>query len=223
MKPLYAVVMTVIAAVQAGCASYQSLHYNWAYTQLHDATSGDFRPRKGDPEYRRLDSYAAMAEAERDMYRNGYVMIGYSNMISPQLQSFGDSGAQALGDRYGASVVLNYFSPPYYLATLWAQPGQFLFGAYFTSELPEEARKALDLALKTEHAVIIQAVVPDSPAFAAGIRPGDLVFRLNGEAVTDSAAMSSLLQRNVGHDVELGVWSMEEGLPRFVTVALKQK
>ncbi|MEZ5542158.1 MAG: PDZ domain-containing protein [Pseudomonadota bacterium] len=216
------VCVLLLAALWTGCASYQSLHYNWAYTPLHDVTSGGFQASKGDPEYRRLDSYAAMAAAERDMYRNGYVMIGYSNMISPQLQSFGDSGAQALADKYGASVVLNYFSPPYYLATLWARPRQFVFGAYFTDQLPEEARKALELAQKTEHAVIIQTVVPDSPAFAAGIRPGDLVFRLNGEAVTDSAAMSALLQHNVGHDVELGVWSMEEGPPRSVTVALEQ-
>lgn len=222
MQWRYPVVLLLLGALQSGCASYQSLHYNWAYTQLHDASSGEFQPRKGNPEYRSLDSYDAMAEAERDMYRNGYVMIGYSHMISPQLQSFGDSGAQALGDKYGASVILNYNSPPYYLATLWAQPKQFIFGAYFTDRLPEQARKALDLALKTQHAVIIQAVVRNSPAYDAGIRPGDLVFRLNGEAVTDSATMSDLLKRNSSHNLELGIWSMEQGPPRFITVATRQ-
>jgi len=108
MSALRAAVLTVVTAPWlAGCASVNSLHYNWAYTPLHDAKSTAFQQPTGKIEYRELDSIEAMAEAERDMYRKGYVMIGYSNMMSPQLELVAARGARGLGEKYGASVVLN--------------------------------------------------------------------------------------------------------------------
>jgi|GEM_PF-3291627 len=217
------VVIMACAAWLAGCASYQSLHYNWAYTPLHDAQGADFIPPTGDPEYRELDTFEAMADAERDMYRKGYVMIGYSNMISPQLSSFGTSGAQALGKKYGASAVLTRIDGRHYLATLWARPKRFLFGAYFTDQLPDDARVALKEILHTEQAVIVQTVVEGTPAFAARIRPGDLLLSLNGEAIRDVHTLNGLLQQHAGSEVILVVWSMEDDPPRPVTVALAKK
>jgi membrane-associated protease RseP (regulator of RpoE activity) len=214
-------VLTVVAATWlAGCASVNSLHYNWAYTPLHDARSGAFQRPAGEIEYRELDSIEAMAEAEREMYRQGYVMIGYSNMLSPQLEMVAPRGARALGEKYGASVVLNTFGDRHYLATLWARPKHFAFGAYFTDALPDEARAALRDILHTEQAVIVQTVVEGSPAFDARIRPGDLLVTLNGEPIRDDATMNSLLQRHAGGEVTLVVWSMEDGPPRRVGVAL---
>jgi len=223
MNILRAMVVAALAAAWlAGCASYKSLHYNWAYTPLHDARSAAFQQPSGGLEYRRLDSFEAMAEAERDMYRKGYVMIGYSNMMSPQLEMFGATGAQELGKKYGASAVLNTFGDRHYLATLWARPKQFVFGAYFTDDLPDEARAALKEILGLEHGVIVQTVVEGSPAFEARMRPGDLVISLNGEPVRDVATMDSLLKKYAGTEVTVVVWSMEEGAPRPVAVALNR-
>jgi len=224
MKDLRAIVLVVLAvAWLAGCASMNSLHYNWAYTPLHDTDSGAFQKPTGEIEYRELDSIEDMAEAELDMYRKGYVMIGYSNMMSPQLEMVAPRGARALGEKYGASAVLNTFGNRHYLATLWARPKRFLFGAYFTDNLPEEARAALQEILHTEQAVIVQTVVEGSPAFVARIRPGDLLISLNGEPARDEATVNGLLKRHAGSEVSMVVWSMEDGPPRPVTVALNQK
>ena len=98
MKVLHAIaVITISVFWLAGCTTMNSLHYNWAYTPLHDAKSAAFEPPAGELEYRELDSVEAMAEAERDMYRKGYVMIGYSNMMSPQLEMVAPNGARGLG------------------------------------------------------------------------------------------------------------------------------
>jgi membrane-associated protease RseP (regulator of RpoE activity) len=221
MQVIFRSGLFVVAAIWlGGCTTMNSLHYNWAYTPLHDAGSGAFQKPAGDIEYRELDSVEAMAEAESEMYRQGYVMIGYSNMFSPQLEMVAPNGARGLGKKYGASVVLNTFADRHYLATLWARPKHFVFGAYFTDELPDDARAALKDILDTEQAVIVQTVVLQSPAFDAGLRPGDLLFSVNGEPVADRAAMSAVLQQNAGREITLGVWSMEEGAPRTVTVAL---
>ena len=221
MKRLHTIVLMLATALWlAGCTTMNSLHYNWAYTPLHDAHSEAFESPAGEIEYRELDSIEAMAEAEREMYRRGYVMIGYSNMLSPQLEMVAPNGARGLGKKYGASTVLNTFGDRHYLATLWARPKHFVFGAYFTDALPDEARTALKGILDTEQAVIVQTVVEGSPAFDARIRPGDLLLSLNGEPIRDSATMDSLLQRHAGGEVTLVVWSMEDGPPHQVAVAL---
>jgi len=222
MKALYATAFSMVTAIWlTGCAM-TSLHYNWAYTPLHDAHSAAFRKPSHEIEYRQLDSFDAMAEAERDMYRKGYVMIGYSNMFSPQLEMVAASGARGLAEKYGASVVLNTFNGHHYLATLWARPRHFVLGAYFTDELPDDARAALKHFLHREHALIIQTVVDDSPAFKAGLLPGDLLMSLNGAHIRDAAAMNTLLRKHSGSDVTIMVWSMEDGSPRTVNVKLAE-
>lgn len=218
MRVMALIVLSVINLT--GCGSVQSMHYNWAYTQLHDASNGSFQNPPDEIMYRKLDSIKDMAEAERDMYRQGYVMIGYSNMMSPQLEMVATPGAKALGEKYGASAVLNTFENHHYLATLWARPKQFIFGAYFTDKLPDEARAALKEILKIDSSVIVQTVVEDSPAFRAKVRPGDLLISLNGVRIENVANINSLLKKYAGTKVTLLVWSMEEGPPHPVEVAL---
>ena len=117
-------------------------------------------------------------------------------------------------------MVLNTFGDRHYLATLWARPKHFMFGAYFSDDLPDEARAVLKEFLNTEQAVIVQTVVENSPALDARLRPGDLLISLNGEPVRDVVTMNELLQRNAGNEVTVVVWSMEDGPPRPVTVSL---
>lgn len=200
-----------------GCTS---LHYNWAYTPLHDAKSAVFQQSQAKVEYREFKDIPAMVEAEREMYRKGYIMIGYSNMMSPQLEMVAPSGARQLASSKGASVVLNTFSRSHYLATLWAKPKQYVFGAFYTDDLPNTARAALKDILKFEQGVIVQTVVEDSPAFDAKVRPGDLLISLNGEHIQNTAALDKLLRTHAGTEVTFVVWSMQEGAPRPVAVAL---
>ncbi len=49
MKVLHAIaVITISVFWLAGCTTMNSLHYNWAYTPLHDAKSAAFEPPAGE-------------------------------------------------------------------------------------------------------------------------------------------------------------------------------
>jgi hypothetical protein len=215
--------ITLAAAALAGCASYQGLHYSMAYTPLHKVEGGAFQAPPSEVEYRVLDGIDAMAAAEADMQRQGYVMIGYSHMLSPQIPSFADPGAQELGRKHGASVVLSTYRDRHYLATLWARPKVFIFGAFFTDELPADAKASLDRVMGGRPAVIVQTVVDGSPAFDALIRPGDLLISLNDRPIGSAAALDELLTAHAGTVVTLVLWSMEDGPPRKARVKLNPR
>jgi len=210
--------LAVSAFWVTGCAN--PLHYGWAYVPLHDPKSEMFQEPQGDIEYRELKDMGTMIEAEREMYRRGYVMIGYSNMMSPQLEMIAPGAARSWGDKVGASAVLHTFGRGHYLATFWAKPKQFVFGAYYADDLPEDARAALKEALALHQGVIVETVVEGSPAFDAGVRPGDLLISLNNERIANAAALDRMLRAREGTRVTFVVWSMREGAPRPLQVAL---
>jgi membrane-associated protease RseP (regulator of RpoE activity) len=212
------VFLAVSIFLVTGCAN--PLHYGWAYVPLHDPKSEMFQEPQGDIEYRELQDMKAMVEAEREMYRKGYVMVGYSNMMSPQLEMIAASASRKWGTQVGASAVLHTFGRSHYLATFWAKPKRFVFGAYYANDLPQDARDALRQALTFEQGVIVESVVEGSPAFEAGVRPGDLLISLNNERIADAATLDRLLRAREGTNVTFVVWSMREGAPRHVQVAL---
>ncbi len=68
---------------------------------------------------------------------------------------------------------------------------------------PEPAQ---GLGIDTAKGVIIEEVVPDSAADRAGIQPGDVILRVNGEEVVDSAALRTKIGLSrVGEVVRLEV------------------
>ncbi len=72
----------------------------------------------------------------------------------------------------------------YYLVTYWARvkPESFNFGGYL-SDLPDEL---LDRIGKNLNMVIIEQVVPGTPAAAAGLRGGDVILAVNETHVPDT-------------------------------------
>jgi PDZ domain len=223
-RPLRALAAAVLAAAWlAGCASYQSLHYSLAYTPLVEVESGAFQEPPPEMEYRVLDSIDAMAATEADMQRQGYVMIGYSHMLSPQLRDFADPGARELGRKHGASVVLSTYRESHYLATLWARPKSFILGAFYSDALPSDAKASLDKVMGIQSAVIVQTVVDESPAFGALFRPGDLLIALDDQPIRSAAELDKLLTARAGTAVTFVLWSMEDGPPRKVRVKLNPR
>lgn len=202
----------------AGCAN--PAHYGWAYVPLHDPHAAMFAAPPGEIEYREVKDAKEMLQVEREYFREGYVMVGYSNMYSPQLSLIAPGAARNWGERVGASAVLHQYGHGHYLATYWARPKQFVFGAYYSDDLPAEARAALKGALHLTDGVIVRAVVDGSPAFDAGVRPGDLLIALDGRRIAGTSALDGMLRAHAGSKVTLAVWSMEQGVPRPVTVAL---
>ena len=201
-----------------GCAN--PMHSAWAYKPLHDAKSGAFQPAPKKLDYREFSSINGLAEAESELHREGYVMIGYVNMLSPQLTMVGRGGAKKWGSSVGASHALHTFGGGHYLATYWAKPKHLPLGAFFSDDVPEDARDAVEMGFEHRAAVIVDVVAFDSPAYDAGMQPGDLIIEVNGETVSSSQDLNTWLTEHSGQKSTFTVWSMLEGGPRVIEVHL---
>jgi S1-C subfamily serine protease len=65
-------------------------------------------------------------------------------------------------------------------------------GVVLFSELT--TRDAADLGAPGARGVLVQQMRRDAPAFAAGLRPGDIVVTFNGTAITDGGPLTRMIQ-----------------------------
>lgn len=205
-------------AALSGCAN--PMHSAWAYKPLHDAKSGAFEASSDKLDYREFDSIDGLAAAEVDMHRDGYVMIGYVNMLSPQLTFVGRGGAKKWGSSIGASRALHTFGRGHFLATYWAKPKNLPLGAFYSDDVPEDACIAIERFFDHRSAVIVDVVALESPAYYAGMQPGDLIIEVNDQSVTSSEDLSAILREQSGQNSTFTVWSMLEGAPRTINITL---
>ncbi len=80
-----------------------------------------------------------------------------------------------------------------------------------------------DIALLNEvpQGAYIQEVIQGSPAEKAGINAGDIVTKIDGQAVNEESKISSIIQnKKVGQTVSLEVWT--DGKTRTVTATLAE-
>jgi serine protease Do len=76
------------------------------------------------------------------------------------------------------------------------------------------------LALPRAAGVILSDVFPDTPAFRAGLKAGDIVLSLDGKAMENGRQMQvNLYSRAVGDTVRLEIQRGSQTLPVLVTVA----
>ncbi len=217
-KIVFASMTLLFTSITTGCAN--PMHSAWAYKPFYDVHNGAFEASPEKVDYREFDSIDGLAAAELDLYRQGYVMIGYVNMLSPQPTFVGRGGAKKWGSSIGASHALHSFGGGHYLATYWAKPKHLSLGAFFSDDVPEKARDAVETVFSNRAAVIIDIVVFDSPAYYAGMQPGDLIIQVNGEAATSSQDLSTLVRDQSGEVSTFTIWGMLEGGPRRVEVQL---
>jgi S1-C subfamily serine protease len=60
------------------------------------------------------------------------------------------------------------------------------------------------LSVDEDRGVLVVKVMPNSPAAKAGIRAGDVIQKLNGEAVTDAGSVQKVVENSqVGGDVRM--------------------
>ncbi|HET6598939.1 MAG TPA: PDZ domain-containing protein, partial [Burkholderiaceae bacterium] len=61
--------------------------------------------------------------------------------------------------------------------------------------------------LERPQGALVSSVVPDTAAEAAGLKPGDVITKVNGEPVTQAATLSSVIGMSApGAKVDLTVW-----------------
>lgn len=69
------------------------------------------------------------------------------------------------------------------------------------------------LNVQVDRGVLIAKVVPDSPAAKAGLKPGDVVEKANGQAVTQPGAIQTLVEATqVGSTLQIGVTRQGQSL-----------
>jgi serine protease Do len=90
-------------------------------------------------------------------------------------------------------------------------------GVSFQPLTPELAQH-FGLTEGAPHGALVSGLVPDGPAAKAGVRPGDVILKVDGDTIQDSHdLLRSVLRKPVGAKVNLEV--MREGRAR--TLALK--
>jgi|TARA_B110000263_G_scaffold232024_1_gene227756 regulator of sigma E protease len=69
--------------------------------------------------------------------------------------------------------------------------------------------------------LFVQNVMDDSPAFKAGIKPGDKIVTINNQKINSISDLQSILTQNLGNDTE---WTVVSGVPKiFVEPGQKTK
>jgi serine protease Do len=76
------------------------------------------------------------------------------------------------------------------------------------------------IGLPTDSGVIVGSVSPNGPAALAGIKPGDVLLRINGQKTTDYRNFHRTVAISPGKAVTLEVWNARE--TRSVTVDVKE-
>jgi Do/DeqQ family serine protease len=62
----------------------------------------------------------------------------------------------------------------------------------------------IGLSVAEDQGVLVARVMPDSPAAKAGLRAGDVIHKINGQTVTDSAIVQNLVEQSqVGGNVQV--------------------
>ncbi len=84
---------------------------------------------------------------------------------------------------------------------------------------------ATSFGLKSPDGAIVSSIQPDSPAAKAGLRPGDIILKLNGQAVSDSTDLAiGIAEMKPGTQATLEVWRNHTPMTLLATVGeLNQK
>lgn len=82
---------------------------------------------------------------------------------------------------------------------------------------------AKSLGLNEISGVLVQGVLPDSPAENAGIKLGDVILELDGQKIgTSNALQSKIALKRAGDDVELILWRDGKKINKTVTLKARE-
>ena len=188
-----------------GCAT-PTVYFRTGYVELAKADHPGLLPAGGTPEFAQSDD---MTSTSRALHGEGFVMLGYSQFVSPLLPSLAQRQSTAWAAQVGAQQVVletpkrGQSNLHYYLVTYWARvrPEQFGFGGYLT-DLPDEL---LERAGRGVNMVIVEQAIAGTPAAAAGLRANDVIVAVDGEPVPDVQSFFRAVDDHRGKEVVLEV------------------
>ncbi len=86
-----------------------------------------------------------------------------------------------------------------------------------------DSDRARALKLKEDRGAEITSVDPDTPAFKAGIKPGDVVLEYNGTTVQGTEQLQRMVRETpAGRSVKLGLWRNGAALTLTATVGQRK-
>jgi hypothetical protein len=221
LRRLLALALAVLAL--PACTTMQTTYFRGSYQELAKADDPMLLPYAGQPGFSQADDMAAKARA---MHAEGYVMLGYSQFISPLLTTLAESYSTKWGEEVGAAhVVLETPRPGasnlhYYLVTYWRRldPAGFSLGVSY-QDLPAELLKRIG---ESHNLLIVMQVVPGTPAAAAGLRADDVIVEMDGEYVENVKTLTQRIAGKRGKEVLFGISRKGEGLEIPVRLATPQ-
>lgn len=199
---LRGLVVSVGCVFLAACAVY----YENSYVPLNNSGHSSLQSVNGGPSYQEVNDMDVAAE---EMNGRGYVLLGYSQFVSPQLPVIAKTNAVLWGKEIGASTVIqrtpigrghNNFG---YLSTYWGKrkPSKSGLGIVI-QDLPPEILETMG---KENNVVMVRQVIEGSPAHTAGLRVGDALLAMNGERVLDMRSVVDRVQRAGNQELTLFV------------------
>jgi serine protease Do len=138
-------------------------------------------------------------------------LVGINTLIYSQ-----SGGNEGIGFAAPSNIVKNVFTQ--IRATGRVKRGDIGASAQTLTPLLAEA-----LGLSSEFGVIVSDVVPGTPAFSSGLRPGDLVLALDGKRMENGRQFRiNLYTRGVGEQVALEIQRGDKRMTLRVAVAERE-
>ncbi len=98
--------------------------------------------------------------------------------------------------------------------------GEVKRGYIGTQIQPVDATIAKHLNVKVREGSLVRLVMPNSPADKAGVEPGDVILKLNGQAIIDPASLQGVVEQlTVGKSYPLEI--LREGKKQTLTTTIE--
>ena len=195
-----------LLALLGGCTTMQTTYFRGSLQALEDVNDAGFYPYSGESKFRQVSD---MSLAAKDMYNEGYGMIGYSQFVSPLFTSLAPGYATKYAETIRAEYAIMETPEPGasnlhgYLVTYWSRlrPEAFGLGVY-SSNLPDEVLQQVG---QDYNVVYLEGVVPGTPAAQAGLKADDVILAVNGQRTTTNSVFSDQIRRSYGRETVISV------------------
>ena len=125
-------------------------------------------------------------------------------------------------DEFGFCLLIDCHSMPTHPAQAGNPPDFVLGDAHGTSCAPRATRLAEELRAPDTDGVVITQMRRDSAAYQSGLRPGDIVRKVNGQTIANPSQFVRLIADSpIGSTVTIEV--MREGKPTTARVTVERQ
>lgn len=148
----------------------------------------------------------------------GVVQANYADPISPDLGIYGPSGTNTLGAIPGMLRTLdphsNFFDPESFAKMQEEMRGNYFGVGMAIAPLPGKSGRMV---------TVVEQPLPNSPAFNAGLRPGDVIAEIDGKSTAGETTtqIMHLLRGPANTSVTIGV--TREGVARMLHFTLERQ